>query len=86
MASRRFTRFSGSTAAPCDLNTRIPADSGLQLVYARAINDRGEIAGIGVLPNGDLRAILLIPCDQQHAIMEGYKNPPEGTTTVTPYH
>src|SRR5262249_43557528 len=34
-----------------DLNTLIPADSGLQLVYPLSINDRGEIAGLGV-PSG----------------------------------
>src|SRR5262249_28744029 len=33
-----------------DLNTLIPPNSGLQLVYAEAINDAGEIVGIGVPP------------------------------------
>jgi len=33
-----------------DLNTLIPPNSGLQLVYAEAINDTGEIVGIGVPP------------------------------------
>jgi len=28
------------------------------------INDRGEIAGIGVLANGDTHAYVLIPCGQ----------------------
>ena len=53
-----------------DLNTRIPADSGLQLVYALSINDRGEIAGIGVPPGVSVQdyatlghAYLLIPVD-----------------------
>ena len=34
-----------------DLNTLIPSDSGFQLVYGVAINDIGEIVGIGV-PTG----------------------------------
>jgi hypothetical protein len=33
-----------------DLNTLIPENSGLQLVYAESINDAGEIVGIGVPP------------------------------------
>ena len=59
-----------------DLNTLIPTDSGLQLVYAEAINDAGEIVGIGVPPGvspADVEALghayVLIPqddvCDSQ---------------------
>jgi probable HAF family extracellular repeat protein len=33
-----------------DLNTLIPRNSSLQLIYATAINDRGEIDGTGVPP------------------------------------
>jgi probable HAF family extracellular repeat protein len=51
-----------------DLNTVIPANSSLQLVYALSINDRGEIAGIGVPPGVPVQdvetnghAFLLIP-------------------------
>ena len=33
-----------------DLNTLIPHDAGLTLVYGEAINDAGEIVGIGVPP------------------------------------
>jgi probable HAF family extracellular repeat protein len=44
-----------------DLNTLIPAGSRLRLVEAQYINDRGEIAGFGVLPNGHGHAFLLIP-------------------------
>ena len=47
-----------------DLNTRIPANSALYLFQALAINDRGEIGGLGVLPNGDTHAFVLIPCGQ----------------------
>jgi probable HAF family extracellular repeat protein len=53
-----------------DLNTLIPPDSGLQLVYAEAINDAGEIVGIGVPPGvspADVEtlghAYVLIPQD-----------------------
>ena len=59
-----------------DLNTLIPPNSGLQLVYAEAINDAGEIVGIGVPPGvspADVEvlghAYVLIPqddlCDSQ---------------------
>ena len=49
-----------------DLNTLIPPSSGLTLTEAIYINDRGEIAGAGLLLNGDVHAYLLIPngdCD-----------------------
>lgn len=49
-----------------DLNTLIPPGSGLTLTDAIYVNDRGEIAGNAVLPNGDTRAYLLIPCDDKH--------------------
>ena len=61
-----------------DLNTLIPAGSSLQLTFAFAINDRGEIVGVGV-PSGcapqDVnvcgRAFVLIPCDDNHFDVEG---------------
>lgn len=61
-----------------DLNTLIPAGVGLQLTYAIAINDRGEIAGFGV-PSGVLpedyetqgHAYILLPCDEGHPNLEG---------------
>ena len=36
-----------------DLNTLARSDSGVQLVSAPDINDRGEITALGKLPNGD---------------------------------
>jgi hypothetical protein len=33
----------------------------MQLADATFINDRGEIIGQGLLPNGDVHAYLLIP-------------------------
>jgi probable HAF family extracellular repeat protein len=46
-----------------DLNTLALPGSGLHLADARLINDRGEIVCTGVLANGDLHAVLLIPVD-----------------------
>jgi uncharacterized membrane protein len=49
-----------STSQGIDLNTVIPSDSGWELVVARGINNRGEIAGTGFL-NGAKHAYVLIP-------------------------
>jgi probable HAF family extracellular repeat protein len=46
-----------------DLNVFVPSSSTLTLTQATFIDDRGEITAEGVLPNGDQRAVLLIPCD-----------------------
>ena len=60
-----------------DLNTLIPPNSSLQLVFAGNINDRGVIVGAGVPagdpPNTDLfgRLFMLIPCDENHPGVEG---------------
>jgi hypothetical protein len=53
------------------LNTLIPPNSGIQLVEAAQINDRGEIAATGSDANGNGSAFLLIPCDQNHPGVEG---------------
>ncbi len=38
----------------------------IKVVSGTNINERGEIAGTGLLPNGDLHAVLLLPCDDEH--------------------
>jgi probable HAF family extracellular repeat protein len=43
-----------------DLNGMIPAGSGWVLLFADGINERGQIAGTGLL-NGDVRSFLLTP-------------------------
>jgi probable HAF family extracellular repeat protein len=48
-----------------DLNTLVPADSSLHLAFAHSINERGEIAGYGFLPNGDQHPFLLIPVGEE---------------------
>jgi len=60
-----------------DLQTLVQSNSGVMIdcpacgFGAYNINDRGEIAGTGMLSNGDMRAFLLIPCDEQHPGMDG---------------
>jgi probable HAF family extracellular repeat protein len=51
-----------------DLNTLVQPGSGLTLTEAIYLNDRGEIAGNGVLANGDTHAFLLIPCSEGDAV------------------
>jgi probable HAF family extracellular repeat protein len=47
-----------------DLQTKIPAHSGWQLVWALGINERGQIVGTGLL-HGNFRACLLTPRDER---------------------
>ncbi|MDQ6824300.1 MAG: hypothetical protein M3007_02420 [Candidatus Eremiobacteraeota bacterium] len=44
-----------------DLNTLFSPASELHLFGASNINDRGEIAGLATMPNGDFHAFLLTP-------------------------
>jgi len=53
-----------------DLNTLIPPNSPLFLLEALSINDRGQIAGFGRLPNGEHRGFLLTACEGKHADSE----------------
>jgi probable HAF family extracellular repeat protein len=62
-----FRAFLWENGGPMvDLNGLISPGSGLTLTDAIYVNDRGEIAGNGVLANGDQHAYLLIPCDEKH--------------------
>ena len=54
-----------------DLATLVIPGSAVTLIEAIFINDRGEIAARGKLPNGDEHAIVLLPCDEDHAEVGG---------------
>lgn len=78
-----------------DLNSLVPPASPLSLVYAVGINDRGEIAGKGVLqgvstapPDQDTmsRAFVLIPCDEEHPNIEGCDYSSLDETSTSPVH
>lgn len=45
-----------------DLNAFVPADRSLHLADPHYINDRGEITVVGVLPDGNQHAVVLVPC------------------------
>jgi probable HAF family extracellular repeat protein len=49
-----------------DLNTLVAPGSGIAIVDAWQINDAGEIAAHGMLSNGDIHALVLVPCDSNH--------------------
>jgi len=63
--------FLWENGAIYNLNDLIHPASDLLLRFPNFINDRGEIGGTGILPNGDLRAFLLTPCDENHPGVEG---------------
>jgi probable HAF family extracellular repeat protein len=54
-----------------DLNTFVPKGTDIKLNEVEQINDSGEMFGIGTLPDGNNRAFLLIPCDDDHPDVEG---------------
>jgi hypothetical protein len=41
------------------LNSLVPVDTPFYLLTASFIDDRGQIAAFGQLPNGDIHAVLL---------------------------
>jgi probable HAF family extracellular repeat protein len=68
------------------LNNLIPANSDLSVGDVNFINDRGEIAVTGHLPNGDQRAVVLVPCDQDHPGLEDCDYNSENAATNAEIH
>jgi probable HAF family extracellular repeat protein len=56
---------------PVNLNTLVVPASDITVVYPLEINDRGEVAAHAFTSTGDQRAVLLIPCDEDHPDIEG---------------
>jgi len=57
--------FSEGGQQMVDINILVLPGSDIEVVDAFDINDRGEIAGGGILPNGDYHAVLLIPASHE---------------------
>jgi probable HAF family extracellular repeat protein len=65
-----------------DLTAMILPGSDLDVVEAWDINDRGEIAAVGMLPNGDQHAVLLIPSSASEIAAANALNVSEPTSTA----
>ena len=80
-----FTRgFLWESGKMFDLNTLVPGGSRLNLYFPTIINDRGEIAGQGQLPNGEIHAFLLIPCDEEQGDRYGCEDESASAGVVRP--
>jgi len=64
-----------------DLNRFVPKRSHLTVTDGETINNRGEIAASGMLPNGDFHAVVLIPCNGGQECHDGSRH--EGTRQST---
>jgi probable HAF family extracellular repeat protein len=68
--------------APVNLNTLVTPASDVTAVFPVEINDRGEIAAHAFTSTGDQRAVLLIPCDEDHPDIEGCDYDPVDAVTA----
>jgi probable HAF family extracellular repeat protein len=66
-----------------ELNTLVSSGAALYLQKTYAINDAGEIAGIGMDVNGNEHAFLLVPCDENHPDIEGCDYDPVDATATS---
>jgi probable HAF family extracellular repeat protein len=67
-----------------DLNALVkPGSTPLHLFFGNDINSQGEIAALALdQNNGELRAAVAIPCDEQHASDEGCADGAEGADAM----
>lgn len=71
-----FHPFLWEAGSIFDLQTLIVPGSDITLSDVRNINERGEIAALGLLPNGDTHVVLLVPCGNDNC-----KNEPSAMTS-----
>jgi probable HAF family extracellular repeat protein len=67
-----------------DLTALILPGSDLQVFEAWDMNDQGEIAAIGQLPNGDQHAVLLVPASAEEIEAAEALNPSPHASAGTP--
>jgi probable HAF family extracellular repeat protein len=67
---------------PVDLNMLVVAGPSVSVKLPVNINDRGEIVAQGLLPNGNVHAVLLIPCDENHLGVAGCEYGPVDWATA----
>ena len=76
-----FRGFLWENGDMVDLNALVQPPAGMVIAWPQQIDDRGQIAAVAALPNGDLHAVVLIPngdCDRscEQRIADSQNNPP----------
>jgi probable HAF family extracellular repeat protein len=68
-----------------DINSLVLPGSDIEVVDALFITERGEIAGAGILPNGDQHAVLLIPASPDEIAAADAPRSSQPAHTVHPF-
>jgi hypothetical protein len=68
-----------------DINSLVLPGSDIEVVDAFFITERSEIAGIGILPNGDAHAVLLIPASLDEIAASDAPHSSKPAHTVHPF-
>jgi probable HAF family extracellular repeat protein len=69
--TNEYHAFLWENGSMVDLQTLVLPGADMTVDGALEINDRGEIVGTGLLPNGDRHALLLIPRDRDGDDVQG---------------
>lgn len=74
--------FSENGQPMVDINSLVVPGSDIEVVNAVFINEQGEVAGQGMLPNGDVHAVLLIPATPEEIAAANARNASRPTPTA----